>query len=207
MWVGLGGYSTNSPALEQTGTEVDCSPDGKATYSAWYEIVPQPSRTVKLKVLPGDTITASVYVTNGTGVLVQIRDRTRHTSFTKHIAVASPDLTSAEWIAEAPSDCSDSGYCRTAGLANFGSVTFSKIAAIGNGQPGTLMGTGWDYTPFQLIPDSGSARFFGGFEPRPSSTAGATPASPTPDCSAASCSFTVKFVANANTQATQPNSA
>ncbi|HEY3922126.1 MAG TPA: G1 family glutamic endopeptidase [Gaiellaceae bacterium] len=206
VWVGLGGYSTEAPALEQVGTEVDCAVTGQATYSVWYEIVPQPSKPVKLKILPGDTITASVYVTNGTDVLVQIKNRTRHTSFTKPLTVASPDLTSAEWITEAPSDCSESGRCSTTDLANFGSVTFTKIAATGNGQAGTLRGNGWGYTAFQLIPDSRRGRFFG-FGAPPSSTAGATPVSPTPDCTAASCSFTVKFVANANAQATQPNSA
>ena len=29
FWVGLGGFSLNAPALEQTGTEVDCSISGK----------------------------------------------------------------------------------------------------------------------------------------------------------------------------------
>ena len=204
-WVGLGGYSESSNALEQTGTEVDCSASGKATYSVWYEIVPHPSHSVKLKIGPGDTITASVYVTGGTDVLLQVRDRTRHTTFTQHVTVAQPDLTSADWITEAPSDCSNSGFCRTVGLADFGSVTFSKIAAIGNGQAGTLVGNGWEYTPIQLLPQSRRARFYGGFDVMPSSTAGATPASPSSDCSPASCSFTVKYVANANTQPVTPN--
>ena len=30
FWVGLGGFSLNAPALEQTGTELDCSISGKA---------------------------------------------------------------------------------------------------------------------------------------------------------------------------------
>jgi len=196
MWVGLGGYSETSQALEQTGTEVDCSIAGKATYSMWYEIVPQPSQAVKLKISAGDTITASVYVTNGTDVLVQLKDRTRHTSFTKHVTVAQPDLTSAEWITEAPSVCNQFGQCSTVGLANFGSVTFSKIATIGNGQGGTLMGTGWQDTPIQLIPQ-GRGRFFGNVQQSASSTAGATPASPAAGCSPAGCSFTVNYVANA----------
>jgi hypothetical protein len=195
MWVGLGGYSENSQALEQTGTEVDCSLEGKATYSIWYEVVPQPSQPVKLKIAPGDTITASVYVTNGTDVLMQVKDRTRDTTFTKRMTVAQPDLSSAEWIAEAPETCDQFGHCNPVGLANFGSVTFSKIAAIGNGAAGTLFGTGWEYTPIQLVP--GSSRFFGGFNQSPSSTAGATPESPAAGCSAAGCSFGVKYVADA----------
>src|ERR1700761_1045920 len=39
FWVGLGGASQGSQALEQTGTEVDCS-SGQPVYSAWYELVP-----------------------------------------------------------------------------------------------------------------------------------------------------------------------
>ena len=43
FWVGLGGNSETSNALEQTGTEADCNADGNATYSAWYELVPAAS--------------------------------------------------------------------------------------------------------------------------------------------------------------------
>ena len=35
-------------------------------------------------------------------MLVQIKNRTRHTSFTKRLTMAAPDLSSAEWIVEAP---------------------------------------------------------------------------------------------------------
>ena len=63
IWVGLGGYSTSSEALEQTGTSADCSADGKASYYAWWELVPDPSVRMKLKIFPGDLITGSVVVT------------------------------------------------------------------------------------------------------------------------------------------------
>ena len=39
FWVGLGGDSTTSSSLEQTGTEADCTVNGTARYSAWYELV------------------------------------------------------------------------------------------------------------------------------------------------------------------------
>src|SRR4051794_18012155 len=39
FWVGIGGATGESSALEQTGTEVDCS-SGSPVYSAWYELVP-----------------------------------------------------------------------------------------------------------------------------------------------------------------------
>ena len=35
FWVGLGGNSTVSNALEQIGTSSDCSAAGTASYSAW----------------------------------------------------------------------------------------------------------------------------------------------------------------------------
>src|SRR6185437_11873695 len=35
FWVGLGGFSLSAPALEQTGTEVDCSISGKVVSTAW----------------------------------------------------------------------------------------------------------------------------------------------------------------------------
>jgi len=132
IWVGLGGYTVGSNALEQTGTAADCNGAGKATYYAWYELVPATSVTLKLKVFPGDKITATVLV-KGTDVLVQVKNRTRHTSFTKHLQMEDPDMTSAEWIAEAPSECTATGLCRTVPLTNFGSVTFSKLAALRNG--------------------------------------------------------------------------
>src|SRR6266702_8594758 len=128
IWVGLGGYTVGSNLLEQTGTSAVCNGAGKATYYAWYELVPAASVTLKLKIFPGDKITSTVLI-NGTDVVVQVKNRTRHTFFSKHLQMATPDLSSAEWIAEAPSECTDTGFCRTVPLTNFGSVTFSKIAA------------------------------------------------------------------------------
>src|SRR5690242_19740126 len=61
MWLGLGGFSLTSNALEQTGTEADC--DGHAPhYAAWYELVPAPSHTLGLAVHPGDLMRAEVTV-------------------------------------------------------------------------------------------------------------------------------------------------
>ena len=107
FWVGLGGSSSTSQALEQIGTSADCdSTTGKPKYYAWYELVPSPSVKIKnLKVAPGDLITTSVNITGADTVLVQVKNRTRKTSFTKSLTFQNPDLSSAEWIAEAPSAC------------------------------------------------------------------------------------------------------
>jgi hypothetical protein len=195
IWVGLGGYTVGSNSLEQTGTSADCNSSGKATYYAWYELVPAASVTLKLKIFPGDKITSTVLI-NGTDVLVQVKDRTRHTVFSKHLQMATPDLSSAEWIAEAPSECTVTGFCRTVPLTNFGSITFSKIAALGNGQGGTLSGPGWEPTPIQLVPRA--RRFFGDVNASASSTAGASPT----NLSADGSTFTVNWVADATTSST-----
>jgi Peptidase A4 family len=161
FWVGLGGLAADSGALEQVGTQANCTAAGKAVYSAWYELVPAPSVNVNLKILPGDLISASVNV-EPTGILVQVKDRTRKTSFTKLLpAPATTDFTSAEWIAEAPSTCDPQLIrCRALPLANFGTVPFTRIAAIANSHPGTVTDAAWASTKIDLIPDATS--HFGG---------------------------------------------
>ncbi len=57
---------------------------------------------------------------SGTQVTVTLKNLTRKTSFTKRLAMSAPDVSSAEWIAEAPSACFSSGACRTLPLADFG---------------------------------------------------------------------------------------
>jgi hypothetical protein len=180
FWVGLGGYDPSSEALEQIGSSADCDSEaGKPTYYAWYELVPNPSVTIKsLKVSPGDVITTSVNIVAGGTVLVQVKNRTRKTSFTKKLRFATPDLTSAEWIAEAPSACS-SFQCTTLPLSDFGSVGFTRVAAIGNGTGGTLTANpGWTTTAITLVADGGRGIFPGPqrFVRASSSTAGASPA-------------------------------
>jgi hypothetical protein len=186
FWVGLGGSSDTASGLQQTGTGADCS-NGIARYYAWYEILPAASVEVPLKVKPGDQITTSVNV-NGTTVLVQIKNRTRKTSFTKALQVAAPDLSSAEWVAEAPSACDSSGRCTVLPLANFGTVTFTRAAAIATGHPGTISDPTWANEAITLVPQP--SRFFAA---RSSSTAGAAPAA----LSADGRSFGVSWLANA----------
>jgi hypothetical protein len=157
FWVGLGGLATDSQALEQVGTQANCTAAGKPVYSAWYELVPSPSITVKLKIFPRDLISASVNV-EPNGILVQVKDRTRKTSFTKLLPTPTlTDFTSAEWIAEAPSTCdAQLVHCRALPLANFGTVPFTRIAAIANSHAGTVTDTTWSSTAIDLVPDASS---------------------------------------------------
>jgi hypothetical protein len=194
FWVGLGGYTPAAQALEQVGTSADCTASGVASYYAWYELVPHPSVTIKLAIEPGDTITTSVNVIDGSSVEVQIKDRTRKTSFTKTLGYPTPDLSSAEWIAESPASC-DRFSCAPVPLTDFGTVSFTRIAAIGNQIGGTLTNPSWTASAIQLVPDG-----FRGFFPGPDrfagdrgSTAGATPGAVSSD----GRSFDVSWQANA----------
>jgi hypothetical protein len=159
LWVGIGGYNQSSQALEQIGTEDDCTAGGQVSSSAWYELVPAPSRAIKLTIAPGDRVRASVSVV-GHSVKLTIRDLTRRRSFSKTTHTSNLDTSSAEWIVEAPSLCAGAGgaTCQTLPLANFGSIAFSSAAAKSTaGHVGTITDGHWTRTKISLAP--GGPRF------------------------------------------------
>ena len=157
FWVGLGGYNVSSNSLEQVGSEVDCTASGAVRSTAWYELVPAGSRAIHLQVQPGDAMSASVVVVDHT-VTIELRDITRHRSFVKTIHAGTVDVTSAEWIAEAPSECISNGACETLPLANFGTATFNFAQAkTTTGRVGSISGSAWGFTKLRLRP--GDRRF------------------------------------------------
>ena len=193
LWVGLGGYSTDSHTLEQTGTSADCSANGTPSYYAWYELVPANSVTLNLKIFPGNVIASSVVVEGG-DILVQVTDRTRGTRFTKRLTMATPDLTSAEWIAEAPAECTSNTACKQLALTDFGTVDFTRTYAVGNEVSGTISGPSWFATPIQLVPHA--QRFYGASN---QSGAGGAGAGAMPlDLAPSGSGFTVTWQANAS---------
>jgi len=118
FWVGIDGF--RSPTVEQIGTESSCV-NGAATYFAWYEFYPKYAQLVhQVKVNPGDTISAEVKYASGKFNLT-ITNVTTGKSFSKMGIVKNAQLSSAEWIAEAPS--SKTGILQ---LANFGTVKFGQ---------------------------------------------------------------------------------
>ena len=159
FWVGIGGYSSASQALEQIGTETDCSAAGHAVLSAWYELVPAPSTPIGLTLHPGDLINAGVSIAGHT-VTMSLYDATRHRGVTKALHASQIDATSAEWIVEAPSDCVSISDCQTLPLADFGSATFSAAHAQSTkGRQGRIADPAWSTTKIKLTP--GSRRFIG----------------------------------------------
>jgi hypothetical protein len=149
-WVGLGGYDPTSNALEQIGTEVDCTRTGKVSSSAWYELVPAPSRTISLPVAPGDVMHATVTVT-GHQVVVDLVNLTQRHRFQKTFETSTIDVSSAEWIVEAPSQCVSQFACQALPLADFGSVSFAAATATAtNGASGTILDSRWERTRIRL---------------------------------------------------------
>jgi Peptidase A4 family len=164
-WVGLGGYSQNSDALEQAGTELDCSPSGQVLSTAWYELVPAPSKTVSLPVSPGDVMHATVTVV-GHRATIDLENLTQHRTFRRTLNTPSIDVSSAEWIVEAPSsECVSQFDCLTLPLADFGSVTFDSASVVSTrGVAGSILSGSWGRTRINLTP--GGPHFIVYYRPR-----------------------------------------
>ena len=158
-WVGLGGYNANSNALEQIGSELDCNAAGKVVSSVWYELVPAPSRDIRMRVDPGDQLTASVSV-NGRAVTLILTDLTRHKQFTRTVTVRQLDITSADWIVEAPSECSDANSCQQLTLADFGTTAMTRASTrTSTGHTAAIADPRWTTTEIEL--SSAGRRFVG----------------------------------------------
>jgi Peptidase A4 family len=115
FFVGLDGF--DSGTVEQTGVDAICI--GKtAIYQPWYEFYPARSFNIAHTVQPGDTLTSSVSQ-NGSTVTVTLSDERQGWSESHSQSAAGLAFSSAEWIAEAP----------TQQLTNFGSVHFGSASA------------------------------------------------------------------------------
>ena len=202
-WVGLGGFSQNAQALEQIGTDADCTSSGRATYSAWYELVPRASVDItSLTIRAGDRLSASVDV-RGHAVKVRLANLTRGRTFARTVTASQVDTTSAEWIVEAPSLCDTQlSFCETQSLANFGTAQFADAkATTAAGHTGPIADAAWHQTAISLSgasggPDFGPQRF----TRDRSNGAGATPSA----LSASGSSFMVSYAASTPAAANAP---
>lgn len=160
FWVGLGGASDQSQALEQIGTQADCGATGGTSYYAWYELVPAAPVKLDLAVKPGDHIAAKVSV-NGTRVVLAITNTATGQSVTKTVQTDNIDTSSAEWIAEAPSACDNYGSCQPLSLADFGTVKFTSASATARGHTGAINDSAWQATAVQLDGGASDGQSFG----------------------------------------------
>ena len=131
FWVGIDGFTTDSPTVEQIGTDADCTKGthknpGGPIYYAWFEMYPLPIVVldpVLYPVTPGNVLTASVTVT-GAGYVLAIADAGRWTFSTTQVPTRATLNSSAEWITEAPLNCKN-GKCKPIALANFSVAAFT----------------------------------------------------------------------------------
>jgi hypothetical protein len=198
FWVGIGGddgqsssYGSSlgdgsSTSLEQIGTEGNCTGNG-TQYYAWYELVPAAPVQLDLAIHPGDKITASVNV-NGNSTSFKLTDTTTGQTFSKTVSSPNPDTSSAEWVAEAPSECDGSGSCTPLPLSDFGTVDFTNATATANGHTGTISDSNWTAQPIALGSNGTYDIGYGSSQ----NTAGASPSSLSSDGS----SFSVGWQQN-----------
>jgi len=108
-WIGIGGgcvdagCTVGDNTLIQTGTESDVASNGRASYSAWWEIIPGPSLSVSLPVSPGDRFHADIteVAANSNVWKITLTNTTKGQTFTTTVPYSSTHAT-AEWIEETP---------------------------------------------------------------------------------------------------------
>jgi hypothetical protein len=122
---------------------------------------------------------------SGTNVTVSLSDQTSGQSTTKTLQMDSPDSSSAEWIAEAPSSCDGSGSCQPLPLSDFGTVQFTNAYATANGHTGTISDPSWTAQPVVLGSGGASDVSFAAGQ----SSAGAAPSSLSSDGSSFSVAY------------------
>ncbi len=142
-WIGIGGGCVDSgctatdSTLIQTGTEQDVDANGKASYSAWWELVPVTSLTISnFNVSPGDQMHADIteVVADSDLWTITLKDLTKGETFTQTVPYPSTHLT-AEWIQETPLTIGTDGT-GLASLPNLSENSFTNAKT--NGQDANL---------------------------------------------------------------------
>ncbi|WP_348520922.1 G1 family glutamic endopeptidase [Alicyclobacillus fastidiosus] len=144
-WVGIGG--TGGSNLFQAGI-VQHMTTGVPEQYAFYEYVGADGQTDTIPskdlgtVYTGDTIYAEVYYEGSNKYYYDVVDETQGTSWANSVTPgwSTSDLTSADFIQEAPQDGSGDYYT----LPDFGNVQFSGCYADNNGTQGA--GGNWSNT-------------------------------------------------------------
>jgi Peptidase A4 family len=155
--------------------------------------LPAEAVDIRLAEHPGDLITASVTIANHTATL-GLRNLSTGKRFTLTRRLRALDVSSAEWIVEAPLICPGDSPCNERPLADFGDVTFSSTSATAQGHTGPIAYPAWSATALELRQSSSSGARQGSASPRtPSRTLTfATPSS----AANAQGAFTVRWQAS-----------
>ena len=161
-WVGLGGYRKSSHALEQIGTDADCSRSGRTHYATWFELIPAAPVRIGMRVHAGEVVAGSVTV-RGHDVTFRLRDLDTGARYATTRRARSLDTSSADWILEAPSSCDASG-CQTLTLADFGTMSFLSATATRGSHTGPVEDPLWSSVAIEMRQGAhqGRARFANG---------------------------------------------
>ncbi|MES1247908.1 MAG: G1 family glutamic endopeptidase [Actinomycetota bacterium] len=126
QWVGIDGDS-NQDLIQAGVAETVSGFSGRVTVYAWWEILPAAETPVTLPVAMGDQVTVTITQTGAGTWTIKIADLTNGKSFTTTQSY-SGELTSAEWVLEAPT----SGRGQQTSLAAFSPpVTFTGLGITG----------------------------------------------------------------------------
>ncbi len=146
-WVGIGGVSSRD--LIQAGTEDTSAGNGRVSYDAWIETLPQASHRIPLTVHPGDSVSVSIQEQGNNQWLIAFKNNTTGETYQTSVQYQS-SLSSAEWIEEAPS-----ARRQLLPLDNFGTVQFTNGTAIKDGKTVTIAQAGAQ--PITMIDYRGDA--------------------------------------------------
>lgn len=133
-WVGIDGTNSNDTSLIQAGVDELPNPGspGSVDIQPWWEILPAAETDINsVAVKAGDSITVTLWqVSSGTWE-INLTDNTSKSSYTTPPEHYTGPLSSAEWIVEATTRCTNS--CRTSGLAPFSPpVVFTNLGMTGH---------------------------------------------------------------------------
>ena len=138
VWIGIGGgcidgaCTVTDNTLIQAGTEQDVNSGGKASYSAWWEIIPSPSIEISgFAVHPGDRIKGliSEAVAGSNVWTIGLKNVTTGATFSQTVPYPSTHAT-AEWIVETPLLIGTNGT-GLAAMPNLGSVKITGATVNG----------------------------------------------------------------------------
>jgi hypothetical protein len=131
FWVGMDGWSDDT--VEQIGTSITCTSFlyiWGVSYTAWYEFYPAGSVGISMTIHPGDVMVADVsYTTLTSTFTLSMNDTTTGKTFAVSETGVAANRSSAEWIAESPSD-----ILGILPWVNFKEVHFSDSYATISGQ-------------------------------------------------------------------------
>jgi hypothetical protein len=150
FWLGLDGHTSST--VEQLGTEADCA-HGKPVYYAWWEMFPNVSHPIgAFTVTPGVTYTAEVQSLGGDDFALTLSGGGNNPfTLTAQLGL-DPSLSSAEWIAEAPSMCAKT--CHELPLTDFGTVSFTGASADGS----AIDNPAWSVDPLTMVTGGGTVK-------------------------------------------------